>query len=177
MREEEAARFKSLQEENDALREMAALAATEPGVTAPVLSSFDSSPYGTFTIGAGASSGITEGSIVLTQGGFVLGSVTDVAARTATVEAFFAPGKKIDMNVGGVAFVADGRGGGNARGEIARDALVKTGDTVLIPAFAHRPAGIVGELQAASSSAFTTLYIRLPFNLDTLRYVYVLPIQ
>src|SRR3989344_921739 len=133
MRDEEAARFKALEDENDALRAMARLAIDASGITAPVLSSFDSSPYGTFTIGTGKSSGIDEGSIVLTPGGFVLGSVTSVSARTATVEAFFAPGKKINMDVGDVAFEAEGRGGGNARGEVARDAAGKTGGTVIIP--------------------------------------------
>lgn len=177
VRDENAARFKALEDENEALRAMANLAATEDGVTAPVLSSFRASPYGTFLIGAGSVHGISEGSVVLTEGGFILGIVTGVSVRTATVESFFAPGKEIEMNVDGNAFVAEGRGGGNARGEIARDASVAVGDAVLVPAFASRPAGVIGELQSASSSAYTTLYIRLPLNLESLRYVYVLPLQ
>lgn len=175
-RDEQALRFAALQDENDALRAMLGLA-NDDGVTVPVLSSFNSSPYGTFRIGGGAAAGITEGSIVLTEGGFALGAVTFVSARTATVESFFTADKEIEMHVRGVAFASEGRGGGNARGEIPRDASVAENDVVTVPAFGGRPVGIVGHIESASSSAYTTLYIRTPVNLDTLRYVHVLPLQ
>jgi len=174
--DEQAMRFEALQEENAALRALLGLA-DEEGVTVPVLSSFSSSPYGTFRIGGGAAAGLEEGSIVLTPGGFVLGSVTFVSARTATVEAFFAADKEIEMLVNGIPFVSQGRGGGNARGEIPRDAIVEVNDVVSVPAFGGRPAGIIGRFESASSSAYTTLYIRTPANLDSLRYVHVLPLQ
>lgn len=175
-RDENATRFAALTDENAALRELLDLA-SEEGMSVPVLSSFDSSPYGTFRIGGGAAAGIEEGSIVLTPGGYVLGAVTFVSPRTATVEAFFSPGTEIQMQVNGIPFMADGRGGGNARGEIPRDAQVALNDAVIIPAFGGRTAGIVGRIESASSSAYTTLFIRLPRNLDSLRYVHVLPLQ
>lgn len=175
-RDENAMRYAALSEENAALREQLGLA-SEEGITVPVLSSFESSPYGTFRIGGGAAAGIEEGSIVLTPGGFVLGAVTFVSPRTATVEAFFAPGKELQMQVNGIPFMADGRGGGNARGEIPRDADVALNDAVIVPAFGGRTAGIVGKIESASSSAYTTLFIRIPRNLDSLRYVHVLPLQ
>ncbi len=81
------------------------------------------------------------------------------------------------MQVNGVPFVSKGRGGGNARGEIPRDAIVSVNDVVSVPAFGGRPVGIVGAFESASSSAYTTLYIRTPANLDSLRYVHVLPLQ
>ena len=177
MRDEQTARFGALMDENATLREMASLATRDEGVTVPVLSSFESSPYGTFRIGGGTMSGITEGSIVLTPGGFVLGVVTYATARTATVEAFFAPGKSIEMNAKGVPFLAEGHGGGNARAEVPRDTKLSVGDAVLVPAFESRPAGIIGEIRSASSSASASIYIRLPLNLDSIRYVYVLPLQ
>jgi rod shape-determining protein MreC len=174
--DEQALRFEALQEENETLRALLGLA-DEEGVTVPILSSFDSSPYGTFRIGGGAAAGLEEGSIVLTPGGFVLGSITFVSPRTATVEAFFAADKEIEMLVNDVPFVSKGRGGGNARGEIPRDAIVAVNDVVSIPAFGGRPAGIIGKFESASSSAYTTLFIRTPANLDSLRYVHVLPLQ
>jgi cell shape-determining protein MreC len=175
-RDEQALRFDALQDENDALRAMLGLA-TEAGVTVPVLSSFSSSPYGTFRIGGGAALGIEEGSIVLTPGGFVLGSVIFVSPHSATVESFFAADKEIEMQVNGFTFASEGRGGGNARGEIARDATVAENDVVIVPAFGGRPVGLVEHLESASSSAYTTLFIRTPTNLDSLRYVHVLPLQ
>lgn len=175
-RDEQTWRFASLQKENDSLRSMLGLLAEE-GMSVPVLSSFGSSPYGTFRIGGGAAGGLEEGSIVLTPGGFVLGAITFVSPRTATVESFFSPGKEIEMQVNGVPFVADGRGGGNARGEVPRNAEVAVNDAIIVPAFGGRTAGIVGKIESASSSAYTTLYIRIPRNLDSLRYVHVLPLQ
>jgi cell shape-determining protein MreC len=175
-RDENATRYAALAAENESLREMLGLVAEE-GITVPVLSSFTSSPYGSFRIGGGVAAGIEEGSIVLTPGGYVLGAVTFVSARTATVEAFFSPGKEIEMHVNGFPFMADGRGGGNARGEVPRDAQVAVNDPVIVPAFGGRTAGIVGKIESASSSAYTTLFIRIPRNLDSLRYVHVLPLQ
>lgn len=173
-RAEEDARFASLRAENETLRELARVAAEETaGLSALVLSSFSSSPYGTFVIGAGARHGVKEGATVLTPGGFVLGSVTSVQDRTATVEALFAPGKEIEAAITDVPILLRGRGGGNARGEAPRDAQLQKGDVITVPAFESRPVGIIVELDAASSSAATTLFVRTPANLDTLRFVYV----
>lgn len=175
LRDEQSARYEALRDENISLREMARLAESDAGVTVPVLSSFSSSPYGTFRIGGGVAEGLQEGNVVLTPGGFVLGSITSVSQRSATVEAFFAPGKELEMRVAGVPFVAKGRGGGNARGEVPRDAKLSVGNVVTIPAFGDRPTGVIGKIESASSSAYASLFIRLPRNLDSLTHVYVLP--
>ncbi len=172
-RDEYLARFEALEDENAALREMANLAANESGITASLLSSLWSSPYGTFTIGIGADAGVHEGDVVLTPGGFVLGVVTNVAARTSLVEALFAGGKEIELTTSDIAFTAEGQGGGNARARVPRDAAVEARAVVLVPGLASRPAGIVGAVESASSSAFTSVYIHLPVNVNVLRYVYV----
>ncbi len=173
-RAEEDARFEALRAENETLRALAKVAAAETGgVSASVLSSFSTSPYGTFVIGAGARHGVQLDATVLTPSGFLLGKIIAVQDRTATVEALFAPGKEIEAVINDVPLLLHGRGGGNARGEAPRDAALKKGDVVTIPSFARRPAGLVVELNVASSSAVTTLFIRTPTNLDTLRFVYV----
>lgn len=173
-RAEEDARFASLRAENEELRALAALAAEEErGLSAAVLSSFATSPYGTFVIGAGARHQVREGALVLTPGGFVLGTVRAVQDRTATVEALFAPGTEIKAAINDVPILLYGRGGGNARGEAPREAPIQIGDVITIPELESRPSGVVFELDAASSSAAATLFIRTPANLDTLRFVYV----
>jgi cell shape-determining protein MreC len=174
-RAEEDARFETLRAENEILRELALLAESESGgVSALVLSSFSSSPYGTFVIGAGERHGVRAGATVLTPGGFVLGTVIASQDRTATVEALFAPGKEIEAAIGDVPLLLHGRGGGNARSEAPRDALLQKGDVVTVPSFGSRPVGLIVELESASSSAATTLFIRTPANLDTIRFVYVI---
>ncbi|MEK7155696.1 MAG: rod shape-determining protein MreC [Patescibacteria group bacterium] len=176
--EESMARFRALEDENEALRAIAQLAETEgDGLAARVLSSLGSSPYGTFVIGAGERDGVAEGSLVLTPGGFLLGTVSDADSHTASVRALFSPGSLVDLVAGNISFSAEGRGSGNARAEIPRDAKVAVGYVVSAPAYFGRPAGLIGTIESASSSATQTLFLRLPLNLDTLRFVYVTPIK
>ena len=173
-RDEEFARLNALESENAMLSEMVHLVSAEKaGLSVRVLSSFHSSPYGTFIIGVGKNDGVGIGSIILTPGGFVLGTVTDVDVHTATVEELFAPMQSVDLIVHSVAFSAQGRGGGNAKAEVPRDAKVAIGDTAIAPAFGGRVAGVIGSIESASSSATQTLFIRIPVNLDTLQFVYV----
>jgi cell shape-determining protein MreC len=173
---EENARYNAVIEENEVLHTLAALAGEEgAGVSARVLTSYRTSPYGTFTINAGEREGVAEGNVVLTPGGFILGSVTNVDAFSATVESLFAPGKETDFIVGDSAFTAIGRGGGNTKAEISREAAVAEGMFATAPAYGGRTAGLVGHIEIASSSATQTLFIRIPVNLATLKFVYVVP--
>lgn len=171
------AAYSLLARENGTLKEMARLAEDDIGITAPVVSSFRSSPYGTFIIGAGEDSGVSTGAMVLTPGGFVLGVVSDAGPRSATVEAIFSPDAEFEAAVGDVTFLARGRGGGNARAQISRDVPVMVGDAVRAPAYGSRPVGIIGSIDAASSSAVSTIYMRVPLNLASLSYVYVIPLR
>jgi cell shape-determining protein MreC len=170
---EKLASFQMLQRENEELRGMAALALEEPGVTARVVSSHRTTPYGAFMIGAGSRDGIIEGAFVLTEGGYVLGVVTSVAERTAMAKMIFAPNEKIDLVVRDIAFSAEGSGGGNARAEVPREAELAVGDAAFAPTFGGRATGLVGYLESASSSATQTVLLRIPVNLDALRFVYV----
>lgn len=175
-RSEESARFTALTAENADLAQLAGLRSTEGGGhAARVLSSFHSSPYGTFLIGAGKKDGIILGDIVLTPGGFVLGTVSDLDSHTATVRALFAPGDETELVIGESAFSATGRGAGNARASLSRDARVRVGDAATVPSLDGRAAAVVGLIEVASSSATQTLYLRVPANLDVLRFVFILP--
>lgn len=171
-----ASRMSAILQENEALREMARLASHEgTGITVPVLSSFRSSLYGTFVIGSGKDQGVQRGSVVLTPGGYVLGAVSSLDGSTATVQGAFAPDTLIQLVIGETAFEAEGRGGGSVRAEVPRDALVQVGDVVLAPQFGSRPVGIVSSIDTETSNAVSILYIRVPLNLETLRFAYVIP--
>jgi len=172
-RAEQSEYIDSILRENDMLRDMARVAEEGDGITVPVVSSVSSSPYGTFVVGAGSNNGIREGSMVLTAGGFVLGSVTSVGRDTSVVTALFGPGQSFDLAVGSVAFSAEGYGGGNARARVPRDAPIVVGDTAVVPAFRARPAGVVASVESASTSAESTLHLHLPVNTTSLLFVYV----
>jgi cell shape-determining protein MreC len=145
------------------------------GITAPVVSSVRSSPYGTFLIGAGSADGITTGSMVLTVGGFVVGVVGDTGLHASIVTELFAPGASTEVIVHGVPGTARGYGAGNARITIPRGLAITVGDPVVAPGLGQRAVAIVGEVSSSSASASEEIYIRLPVNLATLAFVYVVP--
>ncbi len=171
--QERAAAYAVLQEENAILRDMVHLAQSTSGLTAPVVSSLRSSPYGTFLIGAGDADGVARGAVVLTSGGFVVGSVSDVASHTAVVSEIFAPGASLDAIVHGASVVVEGRGGGNARASAPRDLDIPPGSPVVAPAYGSRPIGIVGGVATSSSSATQDVFIHVPVNRAGIQFVYV----
>ena len=172
--EERAAGFEALRSENDQLRALTHLAQTVQGVTAPIVSSVISSPYGTFLIGAGAADGVAKGSLVLTSGGFVVGTVSDVGTHTSTVLETFAPGTSLKAIIRGTAVSVAGSGEGNAQASVPRGVPIAVGDAVISPEMGERPLGIVGGVASSSAQATQDIYIRLPVNLGGLQFVYVL---
>lgn len=174
--EEQAAAFGALSSENASLRDLLNVPQTSlasSGITAPVISSFRASPYGTFHIGAGSADGVVEGSLVLSAENFVIGRVSEASTRTSVVSAIFAPDSEIDAVVRGIGITLDGRGGGNARGRIPRQSSVATGDIVIAPSFGGRAVGMVGSVKEDAGGSYTDVFIRLPVNLASLRYVYI----
>lgn len=174
---QKAAGYESLRQENEILRSLLRLSEGSAGITAPIISSVRSSPYGTFLVRAGAADGVVVGSLVVSQGGFVIGVVSDVSESVAMVREVFAGGGEIDAHIGGAIVVAQGRGGGNAVAEVPRGIEVREGDAVTAPQFASRPIGIVGRVEADSASAAQTVYVNQPVNLVSLKYVYIVPVQ
>lgn len=170
---EEAAAAKILEAENASLRALTGVAEAGSGITAPVLSSFRASPYGTFIVGAGREDGVALGTVVVTEGGFVLGRVSEAGERRSTVRAVFAPGVQSDVLIGETPASLEGKGGGNATARVSRDAPVVEGDAVTSPEFTGRPVGIVGKVERSDSGAYADVYVRIPVNLDTLRYVFL----
>lgn len=172
-----AGRIVTIVDENIALREMARLASSESvGITVPVLSAYHESIYGTFIIGSGRDQGVERGSVVLTPGGYALGHVSALDDSTATVHGAFAPDSTLALMVRDIAFEAEGRGAGNARAEVPREAQVQVGDVVLAQKYGSRPVGIIEKIDSESSNTVLILYIRVPTNLETLRFAYVIPL-
>lgn len=170
---ERTAAYEVLREENARLADIAHLAESSPGTTAPIVSSTRSSPYGTFLIGAGEADGIVRGDIVLTPGGFVLGTVTDMGRHTAVVSEALAPGASVEGIVGGSSLLFEGKGAGSGRGSAPRGLRVAVGDAVVAPSYGGRALGEVGEVASSTSSGREDVYIRIPVNPAALQFVYV----
>lgn len=172
--QERAAGYDALSAENAALAQMVHLAQSSPGVTAPITSSLLASPYGTFEIGAGKDDGLSSGELVLSDDGFVIGSISDLTSHTALVSELFAPGRTTPVVVGGASATLAGRGTIGAA-EVPRGVPVAEGNTVIAPEYRGRAVGIVGHVASSSASAVSDVLVSLPVNLSVLRYVYIVP--
>lgn len=170
----QAAAFAALQQQNQSLASLEHLAQTTPGLAAPVTSSIISSPYGTFSIGAGSADNVTQNSLVLTAEGFVLGKVVQVQAHQSLVEETYAPGASTAVTIDGAAASASGQGG-EAVAEIPHGITVSQGDPVIAPQYEARPIGIVQHVDSNPANAQQAVYIALPVSLSALQYVYVTP--
>jgi cell shape-determining protein MreC len=173
--QERAAAYNGLKEENDTLRTMLHFARDSQGVTAPVVSSYHASPYGTFTVGAGANDAIATGDLALSDTGYVVGRVADVGETHTLVKTAFKSGTQIDVIIGNAAVSATGEGGGNARVAVPRGIDVRVGDPVIAPGFGGHPVGIVGKVEQVSTTAEQKVYIVLPVNVSLMRFVYIVP--
>lgn len=161
--------------ENTALRDL--LAVPEHGravATARVLSRPHASPYGTFVIGAGSDDGVSVGDHVLAPGSISLGRVAEVSAGTAVVEMFLRNGNEVEVIIAEDALVSvAGQGGSTGLSEVPRSITVAEGDPVLLPnsGFAI---GTIGRIQTPPAAAFQQVFITVPLNIQTLRFVRVM---
>lgn len=163
-----------LKSQNEELRSLVHLAALSQGVTAPIVSSVGSSPYGTFLIGGGTSDGLAKDDLVIAPGGFVIGTISDVSAGRSVVTELFAPDSKVDVIIGSARVSVAGRGGGNAYARLPHGLEARAGDPIMAPLFGGRPVGIIGSVASSSASAYSDVYIGLPVSLESMRYVYII---
>ena len=171
--QQNAAAYSAAEAENEQLRALAHLASLSPGITAPVISSYQASPFGTFAIGAGTADGVHGGALVLSPDGYAVGRVSDASPRQSLVVGIFAPGQSIDVVIHGVPLTLKGQGGGVASGEAPRASAISVGDAALAPGLGELPVGVVGYVADSPASASTRILARVPTDLGALTYLYV----
>jgi len=142
---------------------------------ARVLASPSVSPYDTLVIDAGEEQGMSEGMDVFTDGDFKIGTITRVFQRSAVVTLFSSPNIELEVNIGtsSIPTTAHGAGGGNFRVTLPEGVPVHVGDIVEIPALSPEYIGVVDAVDRPPSSSLQTIFVKLPFNLFTLKWVYV----
>lgn len=175
-----AAAFDALSAQDQELRALAHVAAAHPrGVTASILSPFFSSPFGTFTIGAGAADGISVGDTVLMSaetgdaGSFVIGTIQETGAHTALVSEVFSPKERTQVRLNGSESTLEE---GNVNGghlQIPRGISVAVGDIVTSPAYGNRPVGVVRSVVSDPSQPYSHVYVSLPVSPAARQFVYV----
>jgi len=164
-----------LRSENATLRDMFSLREAHPeGMAAPILSNPSTSPYGTFIIGSGMEDGIKVGDYVLSAPRVAIGRVVEADARTALVHVFSAPGEKSEVMIEKVRATYVGRGDGNGDVVVPRGVEVKLDDAAQL-AGTPFAIGFVGFIQKNPEDSETIILVRVPTNLPSLSFVYIVP--
>ncbi len=142
---------------------------------ARVLASPGVSSYDTLVIDTGEEHGVIEGMDVFVDGDFKIGTITSVFRRSAVVTLFSSPGTELEVNIGtsSIPTIAHGAGGGNFRVTLPEGATIVLGDIVELPALSPEYVGVVDAIDRPTGSSLQTIFVKLPFNLFTLKWVYV----
>lgn len=131
-------------------------------------------PYDTLLIDAGFAEGVAIDDRVSAGGSAIIGTVTELYAHAARVTLFSAPGEKYDgLLRGSVPLAVEGQGGGSLRAQVPSGTEVAAGESVSLPGIAGGIAAKVTKVEHGESESFTTIYLSLPANVWSLRFVEV----
>jgi cell shape-determining protein MreC len=133
------------------------------------------SPYDTLVIDAGTNHGVFVGMEAFTDGDFKLGVVTRVFKRSAVVTLFSSPDNTFPVLVGTSSVPANifGVGGGNFRISLPKGVEIAVGDVVETPALQPEYVGVVEAISRPEGSSLQTLFVKTPFSIAKLRWVYL----
>lgn len=169
-----------LQSENEALKAKFNRNPESNLILARVLASPGVSPYDTLIIDAGTNESLSPGMEVFADGDFKIGEVTRVFRRSAVVTLYSSSDNELIGTLGPDALPVSlhGMGGGNFRVVLPRGVSVLVGDVVDIPALLPGYVGVVDAIERSEGSSLQAIFIKLPFNIFTLKWVYVaLPVD
>jgi cell shape-determining protein MreC len=131
--------------------------------------------HDTMLIDLGMYEGVGVGMQVFNSGGFAIGSVSTAYRHSSLVTLYSTNGVEIAGYVGtsSIPITLHGVGGGNFRISVPRGTDVAIGDSVRLPAFSPTFLGVVEAIDSPEDSSFSTVYVKLPFDYQRLRSVYV----
>lgn len=134
-------------------------------------------PYDTFILDVGTKDGVAVGDLVFASGSVVLGKITEAYHSTARATLFSAPGAKHEALIfsegGSIPVALEGQGAGSFVGKIPQGTPIEVGQTVIFANIMPVLAASVSYVEAREGESFQTVYMHMPINPFTLRYVEV----
>lgn len=166
-----------LYQENQNLKIELGRSASGSRILSAVLSKPPLSPYDTFVIDAGTSSGIAIGDKAYIGENIIVGIVTSVTAKTSIVTLFSSSSQKPEaiLSRTGTTYALNGKGGGNFQLEVPKDADILWGDSFVFPGLDQSIIANVYYIDQNSQSSFKTVYLRAPVNVFSTKDVFVEP--
>jgi cell shape-determining protein MreC len=124
-------------------------------------------------VSAGEKNGVMPGDLALVSDQTAVGAVSQVDNETSLVTLFSAPGSAHEVLVGEGASTTPvqlkGRGSGNFEAEVLRDASISVGDVAAL--HSGYVIALVGRVDRAPEDPSQHVLLRVPINLETLRFV------
>jgi len=140
-----------------------------------VLSKPPRSPYDTFVIDIGSEDNVSLGDRVYISDNNIIGLIKNMTPHTSLVELFSNGNLEQEATLSrtGASFVLKGLGGGNLELEVPKDTDVIWGDVFLYPRFSPSMIGSAYYIDTNSQSSFKKIFIRVPGNVFSAKYVFV----
>jgi cell shape-determining protein MreC len=167
--------YEILSKEFDELKNQLGRQGDQPRVLSRVLSKPPYSPYDNFVIDVGSEEGVSLGSRVYISDNIIIGLVKKITPHTSLVELFSNGDSEQEtiLSRTGSSFVLKGQGGGNLELEVPKDTDIIWGDVFLYPKFSTAMVGSVYYIDENSQNSFKKIYIRVPGNIFSTKYVFV----
>jgi cell shape-determining protein MreC len=164
---------RALREENEALRESLGNRSLDEIILASVLQRPPFTPYDTLLVDIGVEGIVRKGNRVIKDGSVLIGTVSRVDGRTATVTLLSTPGIQTEIFIGTstASAIAEGLGSGNFIIQVPRELKVKEGEIVFVSDAFSFPLGEVASVEVEPTDPFSTLRIQNSFNFNSLRWV------
>ncbi len=150
--------------------------AARGGILVAVIARPPATAYDTLILDVGKNLDVSVGNFVSAGGGALIGQITDVYATTARAALFSTAGSSYQgLLRGEIPVEVEGQGAGALSAKVPAGTPVAVGDAIRLPGIAANVSEIVSSIDAPQSNSFKTLYLHLPANIFTLRYVEILP--
>lgn len=170
--------YSLLADENASLRDSVGAVATPRGVTARVIARPPRTNYDALLIDVGELDGVHENDVAVYHD-VVLGRISAVDSRSATVTLFSSSGVSHDVILGDprAVAVAVGLGGGAFEVSVPQGVKVSVGDAVRFPATESLIVGVVRSISAQVRDVSQTVRFTIPFSFSELDFIRIIPTQ
>lgn len=132
------------------------------------------SPYDTLIATIPSETQLSVGELALALPHSAIGTILSLEEGYATIGLFSAPNRETQVFVGDAEIPAllVGRGGGNFRIKLPKDANVIKGDLVVLAEDVSRVIGVVGAIEPGDDSSSISLLVSYPLNIFTIPRVF-----
>lgn len=164
-------RFATLLREYEILKELVGHAEKKERIYGRLIADNTHAPYDTILIDT-KQARAQVGDLIFGPGDVLLGNVLSVRDSFVTASLLSAPGKEFSVRIGNgdITTVLSGRGGGNFKAAVPKEASVAVGDPVLISDSLF-VIGVVGQVIQEEESNTSDILVRSPLNITTLTWV------